>query len=283
MAIDARQLQARGVYETRASLGTLFQDLDQIEKLFEEITAFRKKIRLVGALSALAGLAFAIAGSNLRSTALAFCAILAFVFFVVLLIYSFIYGRKLLKHRDRLAVFRDLAKSLQHDADLRSPFSVMLALASQAKLVREEAWLARKNGKERFFEETFLSLAGELVDGTALTETVTEFTRKRTYKNPRGKVKTKTRSRYLATVRFAYPNDVYGDAQPASAALNEEILLPAFATLRDTRVTDKAIVVKALVTRKEDVAQTCAMMSLGAYRILNLARRVAAGGPGGKP
>jgi len=53
--------------------------------------------------------------------------------------------------------------------------------------------------------------------------------------------------------------------------------VPESATLRDTRVTEKAIIVKSVVILREDVAQTCAMMSLGAYRVLNLARRVAAG------
>ena len=82
-------------------------------------------------------------------------------------------------------------------------------------------------------------------------------------------------SRHL---RFSYPDAVYGDARPAYEALHEEIRLPGSATLRDTRVTEKAIVVKAMVMLKEDLDQTMAMLSLGVYRILNLARRVGCGG-----
>src|SRR5262249_47544746 len=126
------------------------------------------------------------------------------------------------------------------------------------------------------------SVEGELLDGTDISETVTELTRERTYKNPRNKIKTKTRNRYIAAVRLDYPKDVYGDAQPSSTSLQEQIRVPDSATNRDLRVTEKAIVIKALVDIQEDVAQTLSMLSLGAYRILNLARRSAASGAGGK-
>ena len=283
MAIDAKQLQASGIYESRGPVATLFQDLDQIEALLRDIAGFKRTLRLIAALSAGIGLVCAIAASKLDISALGFFSLLAFTFFLVLFIYSFFHGGKMRKHQDRVTILRDIAKSVQCDADPREAFSSRLILGNQQALVREEDWPRRKGGKQRFYEEIFLSLECELLDGTALTETVTELTRKRTYKNPRGKIKTKLRSRYLTTIRFAYPNDVYGDAQPASSSLNEQMKVPQSATLRDTRVTEKAIVVKATVNRKEDVAQTCAMMGLGAYRILNLARRTAASGTGGKP
>lgn len=283
MAIDARQVQASGVYKARVALRTLFEDLDQIEKLLAEIAALRKKIRIIAGFSALAGIVFGIAGSALGTNIIGFLALLAFVLGLVLFIYSFVYGRALHRNRDRPAIMRDILKTIQRDADPRSPCAARLALAGDPKLLREEPWLARKNGKQRFFEEVFLSHEGELLDGTTLTETVTELTRKRTYRNPSGKIKTKTRKRYLVTVRVDYPNDVYGDAQCASAELNEQIRVPESATVRATRVTGKAIVAKATVDLWEDIAHTGAMLSLGAYRILNLARRTAASGSGGKP
>jgi hypothetical protein len=280
MAIDAKQLQAQGVYESRAPLASLLEDFDRIGKLLQEIAAIRKKFRLFATISAVAGIAIGIAAGILASNLVGFFAPLAFAFGVAIFVYSFVYGRKLHKHQDRLIAAQDLSKILRQDADLRSPFSVRLALSSPPKLIREEAWAARKNGQQRFFAEEFLSLQGELLDGTALTETVTELTRKRTYKNPRGRYKTKIRNRYLLALKFVYPIDLYGDARPASAALHEEIRVPPSAAVRDTRVTEKAIAVKALVQRKEDIIQTSAMLSMGAYRILNLARRSAPKAPG---
>lgn len=280
--IDAKQLQARGVYEARAPLRTLFDDINQIGRMLEEMAAFRRKIRLIAGASILAGLASLFTSGVLSNKALAFLGLLALLFGVILFVYSFFDGG-LLKCRERVAMMKDLSKSLQPDADLRSFFSVRLALKRQPQLVSEEAWLARKNGKQRLFEDEFLSLEGKLLDGTAVTETVKELTRKRSYVNQNRKSKTKVRQRYLATLRFVYPDDMYGDARPACAALHEAIRVPGSATLRDTRVTEKAIVVKAVVSRQEDVVRTSAMLSLGVYRILNLARRVAAGGPAKNP
>jgi hypothetical protein len=282
MVIDAKQLRARGAYDARVPLRTLFDDIDQIGRMLEEMAALRKRIRLIAGVSILAGLASVFTSGVLSNKGLAFFGLLALVFGVILFVYSFI-DRGLLKCRDRVAMMKDLSKSLQPDTDLRSVFAVRLALKRQPQLVSEEAWLARNKGKQRFFEEEFLSLEGELLDGTVLTETVKELTRKRTYVNQNRKSKTKIRQRYLATLRFVYPDDMYGDARPACAALQEAIRVPASATLRDRRVTEKAIVVKAVAVLTEDVVRTSAMLSLGVYRILNLARRVAAGRPAKNP
>jgi hypothetical protein len=282
MVIDAKQLRARGAYDARVPLRTLFDDIDQIGRMLEEMAALRKRIRLIAGVSILAGLASVFTSGVLSNKGLAFFGLLALVFGVILFVYSFI-DRGLLKCRDRVAMMKDLSKSLQPDTDLRSVFAVRLALKRQPQLVSEEAWLARNKAKQRFFEEEFLSLEGELLDGTVLTETVKELTRKRTYVNQNRKSKTKIRQRYLATLRFVYPDDMYGDARPACAALQEAIRVPASATLRDRRVTEKAIVVKAVAVLTEDVVRTSAMLSLGVYRILNLARRVAAGRPAKNP
>jgi len=281
MTIDAKQLQARRGYESRAALGILLQDLDQSEKVLIEIAALRRKIGIFAALSALTGLVSAVAASAAKNSALSFVAFVAFTLFIVLIVYLMVQGRGLHKNRDRIAIAQDLLKTLQHDAHARSAFSVRLELKAQPMLVREDPWDARRNGKQRLFEEEFLSVQGELLDGTALKETVTELTWKRTYTNQNRKTKTKIRNRYVVELRFAYPQDLYGDARLAAASLQEEIKLPSSATLRNTRVTEKAIVVKALVNLKQDIVQTSAMLSLGGYRILNLARRVTQSGARG--
>jgi hypothetical protein len=276
MGIDARQLQAQGRYQARAPLHSLLDDFGQIRKLVQEIVAGRKMIRRIAGIAALAGLLSALASGATGNTLLGFCSLLGFTFALILLIYSFIYGRALVKHQDRPTLMQDLSKMLPQDAGQNADFSATLALKAEPALVRQEAWLARRNGKQEFFAEKFLSLEGTLLDGTVLTETVNELTRKRTYQNPRGKQKTKLRRRYLLTLRFGYPSGLYGDARAAHETLHEDIRMPEYATLRDLRVTEKAIVVKAMVLR-EDIVQASSMLSMGAYRILNLARRLAAG------
>ena len=221
------------------------------------------------------GIVLAIGAGVVGINFLAFLAFLAFTTGVGLFIYSFVYGRAMHGHQSRCQLLKDLFKVHQQDADPRSPFSVRLAMKSQPTLVKEEPWADRKNGKQKFFQEDYLSIEGELLDGTVLSENLTELTRKRSFTNPRGKSKTKTRSRYILALKFRYPNDLYKDARPAQQALHEGIRVPPSANVRDTRVDEKAITVKSMVKDEKEIVQTTAMTCLGAYRILNLARRLA--------
>lgn len=272
MASDVKEVQTRGAYEAKVPLGTLLEDAGQIERMLDEIGTLRKILRGLAGVAFVAGLVLLAVSNGLPA---AFAG-LAIVFGVALFVYSFIYGGGLLKGRDRIGVMKDLSQKLRHDADARTPFSVRLVLKSQPKTIGTGPWKGRNKGTQQVMEEDFLTLEGKLLDGTVITETVKELTRKRTYRNSNRKLKTKIRRRYLATVRFSYPDKVYGDARPASEALHEGVKVPGHAALRGTRVTEKAIVLKAMVDNKVDVGQTAAMLSLGAYRILNLARRTAA-------
>jgi Tfp pilus assembly protein PilN len=83
------------------------------------------------------------------------------------------------------------------------------------------------------------------------------------------------------TLRFAYSSELYGDARRAQLALHEQVRVPPSAKLRSVRVSGKAIAMKGLVVLERDIAVTAGMLSMATYRILNLARRVAAGQSGG--
>jgi hypothetical protein len=254
--------------------------LDQIGILVQAAEGKRHRLRRHAGVAMVLGLLSAIAAGVLGTNILGFCAFLAFALGVGLFIYSFVTGRDLHKHHDRYDLLKELSKTLQHDADPQAKFAVHLALKAKPKLLREEPFPQRKNGKQQFFEEDFLSIEGELLDGTFLEESVTELTRKRSFTNPRGKSKTKTRNRYALSVRLGYPSDLYGDARQAQQALNEQILVPASATIKDVGVSEKTIAVKAVVQEKNEVPRASRMVWLGAYRILNLARRAAGGAQG---
>ena len=283
MAINAQQVQSSGIYAARVTLPAILGDLEQIGKLVTEAAASKKRIVGAGCLSLVVAILLVIIGANLKNIFLGACAVFVSILAIALIIYSTKYSAALLKNQDRPMLVAGILKTVQHDSDPRAPFAISLALSGRPKLLREEAWEARKKGKQQFFAEDFLSFEGELLDGTTMKETITELSRKRSYVNPRGKHKSKVRNRYLVTLRLAYPSEVYGDATAASNALQEEIRVPPSATVRSLRVTEKAILAKAMVNLKQDVVPTCAMLGLGAYRILNLARRVAARGTGGAP
>ena len=275
MAIDKKQLQSAGIYQANAPLSSILDEVEQIVCFLQEIESERRKLRKFGGLFIAGGLVLAIVSGVLNIKALGFLAFLGFTTGVGLFIYSFVYGRAMHGHQSRCQLLKDLFKVHQQDADPRSPFSVRLAMKSQPTLVKEEPWADRKNGKQKFFQEDYLSIEGELLDGTVLSENLTELTRKRSFTNPRGKSKTKTRSRYILALKFRYPNDLYKDARAAQQALHEGVRVPPSANVRDTRVDEKAITVKSMVKDEKEIVQTTAMTCLGAYRILNLARRLA--------
>jgi hypothetical protein len=278
MALDKKQLQTAGTYQAQGPLRSILEDIDEIGNFLAEIENQRRKYRRFGGISMLGGLILAVIASVLHLNPVGFLAFLAFATGVGLYIYSFVYGRAMHTHHSRYELLKGLFEVLQRDADPRASFSVKLALKPQPALLREEPWPDRKNGKQKFFEEDYLCIDGELLDGTTLSENLKELTRKRTFSNPRGKMKTKTRCRYIVVLKFRYPSEVYADARPAREALREPIHLPPSASLREMRVDERAITVKSMVAMEKEIVQTTAMICLGAYRILNLARRVAAAG-----
>jgi hypothetical protein len=276
MAFDAAQLRKTGIYEARAPLPSLLTDLEQIGGLVQAAEAMRHRVRIYSGLAMVLGIVCAVLAGLAGSTAFSFLCFLTFALGVGLFIYSFITGRDFHKHHDRYELLRDISKAIQPDADPRAKFAAKLQMKSHRSLTREEPFPHRKNGKQKFYEEEFLSIAGEMIDGTYLQETVTELARERSYTNPRGKSKMKTRLRYVLNVALNYPGDVYGDARHAQQTLNEQIRVPKSAAVKNVNVSAKAIAVKTVLNAKDEIPQASSMVCLGAYRILNLARRGAA-------
>jgi hypothetical protein len=270
MPLNQQQLEKEGIYEAKAPLAALLADLDQIAR-FTEIAAARKKRHAkIGGFTMLGGLVLAFILTPLG--------VLAIVVGLGWWIYSFFAGGKLVKHPVRVGVATERLKMIQEDAGAKAQFSLKLALATKPVKLRDEAWSHRKNGKQEFFEEDWFALQGQLLDGTYLNDDVKELLRKRHFTNPRGKSKTKTRTQYLVNVRLSYPASVYADARPAEKALHGQIKVGTGAMLRAVRVNEKAIVLKAVVSQDREIATTMGMLSVGAYRILNLARKVAVKG-----
>src|ERR1700682_1594981 len=279
MAIDTEQLGKQGSYEVKAPLPSVLGDLEQIVRVIDYRQAFRKKLRLYAGLFLLISFVAGIVSATIdKGIIFGLVSFPAFVACLVLFIYSFVYSNQMVKHRNRCQLLKELAANVQQDAGSRASFSVRLALQNASKLVSEAPWDQRKNGKQQFFEEEWISFDGRLLDGTAFSESITELLRKRTYTNPRGKHKTKTRTRYLLNLSFDYPPDRYGDPRLFTPQPMEEIPVPPSATVKDVRVTEQAIAVKAIVLKPEELMQTSAMLSLAVYQILKSSRRLSSQG-----
>ena len=276
MAIDVRRLLKQGLYETQGPLQSIAADLAQIEKVHLESAARRKMLRRVAGLWAIAGLVCGFLAVTTDSRLYnRFGTLPCFIVALALFIHSFAFGRRIIRYSSRREVARKLLAIFEQDADAQASFSIRLSLDSHPKLISEKPWPVRSHGKEKFFEEPWLSIAGRLLDGTILTEEVTEMSRKRTYANARGKAKVKTRCRFLVSLRFSFPKDRYAGVGQAHQALKQPVRVPGATKLRDVRVSGKAIALKALTQTSDQIPKATGMLALGAYRILNLAKRAA--------
>jgi hypothetical protein len=276
MALNQQQLEKEGIYEAKSPLPSLLADLEQIEKLALVMMGRKRSRNKLAGILFFSGLIGTVVG-GIFFAPLAVLSVLDMIAGIALWISAFFMGGKVTEHPARLNTAKQRIAMIREDASEKAPFSLRLALASKARQVSSEKWAGRRNGKQEFLEESWLSLEGPLLDGTIISDEVTDLTRKRTGTNPRGKTKTKVRLQHLVNVRFLYPKELYGDARPAGQALHGEVKVGHGAILRDVRVTEKAIALKALVTANNDILPTAGMLSVGGYRILNLARRIAAG------
>lgn len=254
MPINPADLRKTRRFESRASAAVLLADLADIRDEIERLKRARRRMRWI-------------------SLAL-FLTLLASPIAIALFIYSFFYASKLIESGERTALVDRVLKMLQPDASPRAQFDLKLGLAAAPAELRKVPWPQRKNGKEAFLEEQWLSLKGSLLDGAEFEQTVTDLIRKRTYTNPGGKAKTKTRTHHLLSLHLGYPPDIYGDAQAALAAHPTPIKLPPSGHIKSIKPSAKSLQVKALVTDRSDLNEANIMLFLGAYRILHVARRV---------
>lgn len=262
-------------YEAKSSVTSLLSGLERMGEAADDFEARKKRQAKNGGIILLAGLILTAIGAVALSLLLVL-SIPLIIGGLVLLVYSLVTGGNIRQQRKRLEIAKERLAMIQADAKPEKPFELRLCLRSIPVQLSQETWTARKNGKQQLFEDSWFSLEGPLLDGTVLTDEIKALSRKRTYSNARGKRKTKTRLTYLVNVRFSYPMELYGDARPAEQALRGEMKVGPSATLRSVRVTEKAIALKATVASEQEITQTAGMLSVGAYRILNLARRMAA-------
>ena len=274
MAINKEQVYKGGIYETKASLSSILADLDQIIEIANGVAARNKqRIKYAGItlpVAIVVAVVSAIAGIDWLAVISAVTAIVS----LVGLIYFLVQGGKFATPRTRVQMAKQRVGMLQQDCGTQAPFSLRVGLVP--KLVRARGTPAHGGRSDKFFEDNWFALEGKLLDGTVVSDEIGNLTRQRTRAGRSGKVKTKTRVTYLVNVRFSYPKETYGDARATGKAIQGAVKVGPSAVLRDVRVSEKTIVLKAKVSSETDVMQTAGMLSLGGYRILNLARRIAA-------
>jgi hypothetical protein len=268
MALDVKRLRQERVYETRLPLDIVESECGSMEDLAVSLRSSRRQFQLIGAVTLLCGLIGLIlywpVGVVLAATSTA-------AFFRVRQ-----YPKAIASNVWRCALLKSVTRMLAHDVDHKSRAAIRLAFDPQRELLGESKLANRKNGRQQTFKAPWFSLEADLHDGTTFTETIDDLVRRRSFTNPRGKSKVKTRVRSLLGMRFAYRSKVYGDVSKLAKLMQQEMKLPAGASLREVEVTGRVIKVKAVVTNADELARASSMLALGVYRVMNLSREIEA-------
>jgi hypothetical protein len=266
MPCDPDQLRKTCVYESRAPIATAAQGLMEIEGIAAGWKKSRSRLLMGGIallLTSFVGLAlYPPSGVVLFATGIG-------LFFL-----RKRYPKGVANGMYRCEFSKALADKLALDTDPKAAATMRLEFAPKQELLSETALPHRKNGKQKFYKAPWFTVENRFLDGTSFTETVDDLIRQRSFTNPRGKSKTKTRTRHMISMRFSYPSEVYGDLSPLAARMQKEIQVPRSALVRGLEVSSRAVKLKALVTESADLAQTSTMLALGVYRMLNLSRRL---------
>jgi hypothetical protein len=270
MPVDVNRLRTEGLYESHEPVAALAADLDLVQSLAAGWHAARRRLALYATFALLVGIiglfTFLPVG-------------IVFVLLGAWLLYRMKgYPKAVANHMERCAFGKSIAAMLGADADPKAPAAVRLAFNPKEETLSEGVLPYRKNGRQRLYKVSWFSVEASLHDGTTFSETVDDLVRQRSFTNPRGKSKTKTRTQSLIAVRFAYPPEIYGDLTRFREKMEKEIQLPAGAAVRGLEVTGRAVKVKALLTHTEGsyLAEASTTLALGIYRMLNLSRQIEA-------
>jgi hypothetical protein len=268
MPVDEDRLRKESVYESQAPLGSIAADLNDVERIASGWRTARKRLQIAGIVSLLLGLV-SLAVSPPAGICLAAVGI-------GLLFWVKRYNKGVAAGLERCEVVRKVTDMLARDTAAQQAVKIRLAFDPKREMISEIPLPHRRNGKQRLYKVAWFSTEACLLDGTTFSETIEDLVRERSFKNPRGKSKTKTRTRSIVAARFDYPAKVYGNVTPLAERLQKEIHLPASAVVKQFVAGERNVKVKALVTKAEELGETTPMLALGVYRMLNLSRKLVA-------
>jgi len=273
MPVDIEKLRISCIYEAAAPPAAILSDLDEISKAderFAQVRASRRKT------------AWSLLGVGLLGIPLMFVAeelgplgglmmLFGIGAFIVMMIRAFTYARGFSKARNRVTLLDGIVRRVKTDCDPKVPVQVRVLFNNEQRLISEAPWPVRKNGKQRFLENTWVTVDGRLLDGTKFSERVHETVRARSFVTTRGKHKTKYRSWYLITLRLVYPPERYGDLTAIGPRLAGMIQLTQAAQVRGAKASGKAL---GATVRMDDAGLLLAnstRLFLGLYKALNAA------------
>lgn len=292
MSLELSEFQKTYVYETRAPVAEVLEDLKALGKLDGRAERRRILMGIGSFVSMCLGISFAVLSQWLLSGALFATSIVLFILWM----------RS--KHTDlddrRYGLVAALLQRFQVDLDANAPVDVKLDLApvdAERKCVGK-----RKRGRwdSEDFADTWLSLHGRFADGTHLHLSAVAHLqkRRRTGLGISGKTKTKTKrkGKSLLQVGLRVKPERFPGLTALEARARDAVKLPPGARLKRLRVAEDRVELRVLLDEdwvarppkaprpsevpsgdrprpeapsKTDASRAVTMMLLSLYQVLN--------------
>lgn len=282
------------IYERAAPVDALLRDVRSLavmDRHFERLQSRWSNLGCVGVLALLgAGIGGAVAMDNVGEelgVPLLLVTPLALVFLIVAFVKSSRYGRYNVEDRRYQlvdAVLPLLGADVAPDERLRVRLDLRRPDAGEK--YRSKGTV---NGWDvSYYEDPWLTLAGRLVDGTAFELGLVEHyqARSRWKRNPRGKLKKKTKSKSTTVARLELRPKTkrYGDPSALARDARGAVKLPPYVALKGLDVSGDGLELKAQLKGEWAAAprgdgarsgqQMVALMFLSLYQVLNLSREM---------
>jgi hypothetical protein len=181
----------------------------------------------------------------------------------------------------RYELLAQMANRLKIDMASDALFDVQLdleAVNAKRKFVRKGV---AGTWKVKFYEDTWLTLGGQFVDGTRFSISMIEKhqDRHKTKRSRSGKMKSKskTKASSLAVVSLKPKEKRYPHAGALGAQARGAVQLPRLAQLKDLSASENVLTLKAvtqLTWTAHDGTTLLSKMLLSLYQVLNLSRRI---------
>jgi hypothetical protein len=275
MAIDRQKLSAESIFTGTGAAAELIGEMDGIADLERK---FRSHIVLLR-WSAVAAFLVCAGAAIWITEAIIFLGLVAGI---AIFVYSLFLDSNGPVH-DRVEFLRLKLATLAQDAGSKGRFRVLMRLRPALEKVSERPNPRAKALDDTFFRDPWLTLQGKLADGTSIFVSCTDLVRRRRKTGSRGKVKTKDRKTAFLRIQLDYRPEMYGNAALAARGISKPFRLPAKTLVKSFTFGETTVAVKAIVKEKPTapVLQAASdAILLGAYRILNLSRKLSASAGG---
>ncbi len=300
MALDPAQFKKDLVYQARLTPAEIVRDLGTIGKQDKIAESRRSTSGWIGGLAlvgAFLGFLLTFAGLDVADdgigTALTVVGVLAVVG-VVALVYRATQGKFDYEDR-RYQLLERILPLLATDLPKGAPVDVRMDLSKASVSSKATGTGEVRGWKVKYFEDPWLTVSGQFVDGTKFQLEATEKFQKRskwkTSASGKSKHKTKTKSATLLSLRLAVKPKRYSALDRVRDKVDGALQLPKQAMVKRIDTAADALGVRVLIKSEwgcpppdeastiVDGRQLVASMFMSLYQVLNLAKAVAKGRP----